>query len=87
MGEVIDLVEARLQRCLDVLQVRRTADWAKSGRMGDSRAYAERELLLSQLIVLKAQYREYRALSPFEEFALQTIEVNLGLRSKAGWPL
>lgn len=86
MGEVIDLVAARLQRCLDVLQVRRTADWAKSGKMGDTRAYMERELLLSQLIVLKAQY-SLSDLSLFEEFALQTIEVNLGLRSKAVWPL
>lgn len=86
MGEAIDLVGTRLQRCLEVLAARRTADWARSGKMGDSRAYAERELLLSQLIVLKAQY-SLSDLSLFEEFALQTIEVNLGLRSKAVWPL
>lgn len=86
MGDVIDLVEARLQRCLDVLQVRRTADRGLRGRVWEARAYAERELLLSQLIVLKAQY-SLSDLSLFEEFALQTIEVNLGLRSKAVWPL
>lgn len=84
MGDVIDLVELRLQRCLDVLQVRRKNDsWYNSG---DLRKYAERELLFSQLIVLKAQYT-LSDLSLFEEFALQTIEVNLGLRSKAVWPL
>ncbi|ALY08374.1 hypothetical protein FDH66_gp10 [Arthrobacter phage Amigo] len=86
MGDVIDLSAARITRALETLQERRTADWARSGRMGDSRAYAERELLLSQLIGLRSTYNQYGYLPMFAEFFLQTIEVNLGLRSKAVWP-
>lgn len=84
MGEVIDLVQKRLDRCLKIIEVRRTNDWHYN--MGDLRMYREREMLFSQLIVLKAQY-SLSDLSLFEEFALQTIEVNLGLKSKAVWPL
>jgi len=84
MGEVIDLVEKRIDRCLEVLSVRREHD--RKYEVGDLRRYLERELLLSQLIVLKSQHRR-SDLSLFEEFALQTIEVNLGLRSRAVWPL
>lgn len=84
MGEVIDLVEKRIDRCLEVLSVRREHD--RKYEVGDLRRYLERELLLSQLIVLKSQHRR-SDLSLFEEFALQTIEVNLGLKSKAVWPL
>jgi len=84
MGEVIDLVEVRLKRCLEVLDERRKQD--RSLSRGDYRKYTERELLFSQLIVLKSQYLR-SDLSLFEEFALQTIEVNLGLRSRAVWPL
>ncbi|ALY10091.1 hypothetical protein RINGS_10 [Arthrobacter phage Rings] len=85
MGDIIDLTGARIDRALEVLSVRRTADWAQAGKMGDSRAYAERELLLSQLIVLKTEYRLYDELNEFQTFVLETIEVNLGLRSKAVW--
>ena len=84
MGDVVDLVEKRIDRCLHVLSVRRDND--RHYKLGDLRAYAERELLMSQLIILKFRYRR-SDLSLFEEFALQTIEVNLGLRSKAVWPL
>lgn len=79
--------DTRIRRCLEVLQVRRVNDWADSGRMGDARAYAEREMILSQLIVLRSQLREYGVLLVFEKFALESIEVNLGLKSKAVWPL
>lgn len=84
MGEVIDLVLTRLDRCKLILRTRTENDW--NYRMGDLRSYRERELLLSQLTVLESQHR-HSDLSLFEEFALQTIEVNLGLRSKAVWPL
>lgn len=84
MGEVIDLVKVRLDRASRILSVRTENDW--NYNMGDLRSYRERELLLAQITSLKSQHLR-SALSLFEEFALQTIEVNLGLRSKAVWPL
>lgn len=84
MGEVIDLVKVRLDRAARILGVRTENDW--NYNMGDLRSYRERELLLSQITALRSQHLR-SDLSLFEEFALQTIEVNLGLRSKAVWPL
>jgi hypothetical protein len=84
MGDVIDLIDKRIDRCKLILRTRTENDW--NYRMGDLRAYRERELLRSQLAVLESQHKRV-SLNLFEEFALQTIEVNLGLKTKAVWLL
>lgn len=87
MGDVIDLVQARIKRCNEVLESRRHADWSSHGRIGDQRAYRERELLADQLKAVQLSYEDEGVLTRFTECVLQTIEVNLGLRSKAAWPV
>lgn len=85
MGEVIDLVETRLARCRQVLCVRAETDALYNN--GNLRMYRERELLLDQLKAVQLSYEDYGVLVNFTECVLQTIEVNLGLRSKAAWPV